>query len=149
MENNKPEEISSETNKETIFSPDEFSMKGYDKHIRQARNAIFVAAGILLLNVIILSFTIPQGYEYLWLDILIWGIFIAGFVILGFWTKKKPYNAIIGALILYGLFILLNAAIDIKTIFSGIIFKIAIILFLVKGIKDAKEAQEIKSQIGN
>jgi hypothetical protein len=121
-------------------------MEGYDKHIRQARNAIFVAAGILLLNVIILSFTVPPGYEYLWIDLLIWGTFIAGFIVLGLWTKKKPYSAIIGALILYGVFILLNALIDVSTIYKGIIFKVVIIVFLVKGLRDAKEAQQMKEQ---
>jgi hypothetical protein len=147
MEDSKPQEITPENNTETIFTPEEFSMEGYDKHIRQARNAIFFAAAILVINVIVLAFTVSAEYEFLWLDVLIWGIFIAGFIVLGFWTKKKPYYAIIGALILYGLFILLNAALDISSIFKGLIFKIAIVVFLVKGIKDAKEAQEMKAQL--
>jgi len=147
MEDNKPQEITPENNSESIFTPEEFSIEGYDKHIRQARNAIFAAAGILLLNVIILAFTVPAEYEYLWIDVLIWGLFIAGFIILGFWTKKKPYYAIIGALILYGILILLNAFIDITSIYKGIIFKIAVIVFLIKGIKDAKEAQNMMALI--
>lgn len=147
MEDNKPKEITPENNTETIFTPEEFSIEGYDKHIRQARNAIFLAAAILLINLIVLAVSVPSEYELLWLDVLIWGAFIAGFIILGFWTKKKPYYAIIGALILYGLFILLNAAIDISSIFKGLLFKIAIIVFLVKGIKDAKEAQEMKAHL--
>jgi hypothetical protein len=36
----------------------------------------------------------------------------------------------------------MNAAVDIKTLFSGIILKIIIIVILVKGLSDAKEAQE-------
>jgi hypothetical protein len=96
--------------------------------------------------VIILAATVPAEYEYLWLDLLIWGAFIAGFIVLGFWTKKKPYYAIIGALILYGVFILLNAIFDVTTIYKGIIFKIAVIVFLVKGLNNAKEAQQMKDQ---
>jgi peptidoglycan/LPS O-acetylase OafA/YrhL len=147
MEENKLEEIKPEDNTQTIFTGDDFSMDGYDKHIRQARNAIFVAAGILLLNLIILLYNLPGGYEYAWIDILLWGAFIAGFIVLGFWTKKKPYYAIIGALVLYGGFILLNAVIDANTIFKGIIFKIAIIVYLIKALSDAKEAQQMKAQM--
>jgi len=147
MDHNTTEQVAAENNAETIFTGDEFSMEGYDKHIRQARNAIFAAAIILLLNVIILAVAVPDTYEYLWLDVLIWGAFIAGFVVLGFWTKTKPYYAIIGALILYGLFIILSAVVDITSIYKGIIFKIAVIVFLIKGLKDAKAAQEMKEQL--
>lgn len=148
MENNNLAEQSPEKNTDTIFTEEEFSMRGYDKHIRQARNAIFIAAGVLLLNVIILAATVPYSYEYLWLDFVIWGAFIAGFIVLGIWTKKKPYSAIVGALILYAVFIILNAAIDITTVYKGIILKIVIIVLLVKGVNDAREAQRMQDQIG-
>ncbi len=147
MENSSTTEQGPENNSETIFTPEELSTAGYDKHIRQARNAIFVAAGILALNLIILIATVPDYYDYLWIDLLIWGLFIVGFIFLALWTKKKPYYAIIGALILYGLFIGLNAWIDPATIFKGIIFKVVIIIFLVKGINDAKDAQQMKEQL--
>ena len=39
MENNNHPEINTENNTETIFNEQEFSMEGYDRHIRQARNA--------------------------------------------------------------------------------------------------------------
>ncbi|MBC7934787.1 MAG: hypothetical protein H7Y86_05425 [Rhizobacter sp.] len=130
--------------KPTIFSEEEFSMQGYDKHIRQARNTIFFVAGILVINVIILFSAIPAGYEYLWLDLVIWGTFIAGFIFLGFYCKKKPYYAIIGALCLYGLFVALNAFLDISTLYKGIIMKIIIIVLLIKGLNNAKEAQEME-----
>ena len=133
---------------DTIFSPNEFSLQGYDKHIRQARNAIFAVAGLLTINLLLLGGTSPEGYEYLWMDIALWSVFIAGFIFLGFWTKKKPYYAIVGALCLYALFIFLNAALDISTLVKGILFKIIIIVLLVKGINDAKEAQELQKNFG-
>lgn len=147
MEYNQTNETN-EPKQESIFTENEFSMQGYDKHIRQARNAIFWVAGILLLNLVILIATIPEGYEYLWLDIAIWGVFILSFVFLGFYCKNKPYNAIVGALVLYGLFILMNAYLDISTLYKGLIFKALVIIFLVKGLKDAKEAQEMKKNFG-
>jgi peptidoglycan/LPS O-acetylase OafA/YrhL len=137
-----------QNNTQTIFDEREFSLEGYDKHIKQARIAIFAAAGILLLNLIILYSSYGGEYEYFWIDALLWGAFIAGFIFLGFWTKKKPYTAIIAALVLYGVFILLNAIIEPATIVKGIIFKIFIIVALVKGLGDAKEAQQMKNQMG-
>jgi diacylglycerol kinase len=144
MENNKLENQATDQNQETIFTPDEFSLKGYDKHIRQARNAIFAVAILLVLNLVILCFTIPDEYEYLWIDITLWSVFIAGFVALGFWTKKKPYYAILGAICLYLVFIGLNAFFDITTLYKGIIFKVIVIVLLFKGINDAKEAQALQ-----
>jgi hypothetical protein len=48
-----------------------------------------------------------------------------------------------------GVFILINAVIDPSTIVGGIIFKIAVIVFLFKALGDAKEAQQIKEQFTN
>ncbi len=93
MEDNKPTEINPEKNDGTIFSGDEFSTQQYDKHIRQARNAIFAVAVLLALSVIFMVATAPGGYEYMWVDILLWSVFIAVFIALGLWTKKKPYYA--------------------------------------------------------
>jgi peptidoglycan/LPS O-acetylase OafA/YrhL len=144
MENNELQQPVIEKNEASIFAEEDLSIGIYDKHIRQARNAIFIAAGILLINVLILANSLPSGYEYAWIDLGLWGVFIAGFIFLGFWTKKKPYYAIIGALILYGLFIALNAVLDVTTIYKGIIMKIIIISLLIKGLSDAKAAQELQ-----
>jgi hypothetical protein len=134
--NNEPKE------ERSIFSEEDFSVDIYDKHIRQARNAIFATAILLSIGFII-SIAISQNYEFMWLDFAIYGFFILAFAALGFWSKHKPYYAIISALILYGLFIGINAIADASTIFSGIIFKIIIISLLVKGLSDAKAAQEM------
>jgi hypothetical protein len=148
MENNNPTEQTNENNKETIFTSEDFSLQGYDKHIRQARNAIFATAGIIFINLLILLYQNPGGYEYVWLDLLIWLAFIASFIVLGFWTKKKPYNAIISALVLYAIFIGLNAIIDVHTLYKGLLFKIFVIVYLIKGMGDAKEAQQMQEQVG-
>ncbi len=149
MENNTPSVNEPGKKEESIFSGEEFSLEGYDKHIRQARTAIFLAAGILALNLLVLAFTAPGGYEYLWIDLLIWGIFVAAFIVLGFWTKKKPYYAIVSALVLYSILIIVNAMLDPATIVKGIIFKVIVIVLLVKGLRDARDAQRMKEQIDN
>ena len=147
MENSDRSSGLSEKAEESIFTGDEFSMEGYDKHIRQARSTIFVAAGILFASTVFLYLSAPS-YDYIWIDIAIWGSFIGGFIVLGLWTKKKPYYAIIGAIILYSVLIILNAVIDASTILNGILFKIMIFVFLIKGLGNAKDAQNIKEQFG-
>jgi diacylglycerol kinase len=149
MENNQTEMQPASNEEESIFSPDEFSLQGYDKHIRQARNALFFVAGILVLNVIIFYFTLPPEYEYFWFDLALWGAFIVGFIFLGFYTKTKPYTAIVSALCLYAAFIIINAYIDISSLYKGILVKIIVIVMLVKGINDAKEAQEMQKNFGS
>jgi hypothetical protein len=129
----------------SIFTDEDFDIGIYDKHIRQARNAIFVTAGVIFLSLIVMLIaSSKEENEYLWIDLLLYGVFIIGFIALGLWTKNRPYYAIICALILYLIFIGLNAIGDIKTLFSGIIFKIIIIVYLVKGINDAKTAEEMR-----
>jgi peptidoglycan/LPS O-acetylase OafA/YrhL len=149
MENKQPDPQPASPEEESIFSADEFSLQGYDRHIRQARNALFFVAGVLALNVIILYNSLPKEYEYFWLDLLIWGSFILGFVFLGFYTKKKPYTAIIAALCLYAATIILNAIFDISSLYKGILLKIIVVVLLVKGINDAKEAQEMQKNFGS
>lgn len=146
MENNKPGEVVPENNAETIFTLDEFSMQGYDKHIRQARNACFIAAGLLLINALVLFSKYPFDLEIFWVDYTLWAIYIGGFIACGLWTKQKPYYAIIGGMIILGLFIVVNAIIEPASIFGGWIFKIGITVALVKGLKDAKQAQQMKEQ---
>jgi hypothetical protein len=147
MENNKIPEETGQNKTESIFSEEDFSNQGYDKHIKQARNAIFAVAILITISVLFLAFNNSDYNEYIWLDVLIYGVFVAGFVFLGLWTKKKPYYAIVGALILYAIFIALNAALDITTLYKGIILKIIVVVLLVKGINDAKETQERKEMI--
>ena len=147
MENDNQPEIKPENNTETIFDEQEFSMEGYDKHIRQARNACFISAALLLINAIFLFSKYPFDISIFWLDYLLWAIYIGGFVFCAFLTKTKPYTAIIGALCVFALFVIVNAIINPASILGGIIFKIAICVTLIKGLSDAKEAQQMKAQM--
>ena len=107
-------------NEESIFTDDDFAVDIYNKRIKNAQIAIFAAGGLLLINLIILWATNKTVGDYIWFDIALWTCFIVGFVLLGVWVKKKPYYAIIGALILYAAFIGINALLEISSLWSGI-----------------------------
>ena len=146
MDNNNTDEVTPDNNAETIFSAEEFSMEGYDKHIRQARNACYIGAVILVINAVVLFSKYPFDLEVMWLDYLLWTLYIGGFIACGIWTKYKPFYAIIGGMIILGLFIIINAIIDPATILGGWIYKIGIAVMLFKGLQDAKQAQQMKEQ---
>lgn len=88
MEENKLEESKSENNTETIFTEADFNMSGYDKHIRHARNACFISAGLLFINALILFSKYPFNITIFWLDYLLWIIYWR-LCFLWFFTKTK------------------------------------------------------------
>src|SRR6266699_1805888 len=90
---------SEQNNQETIFSENEFSMEGYDKHIRQARNTLFILAGFQLISAIYL-FSISDT-PISWITFALTCFIAVVFAGLGLWSKKKPYTAIVTALIIY------------------------------------------------
>lgn len=77
--------------------------------------------------------------------IMISTLIIAGtFIALGVWSKKKPFEAFVAGLSIYIVFLILNALIDISTLFHGILWKGLIIAGLFYGLKAAKEVKELE-----
>lgn len=112
------------------------------KTLRQARNSLFVVGGIIIVFNIIQSNINSLEYEGLPFYLLYLDVFIGlVFVGLGFATYKFPFPALLTGLILYVGLILLNAYWDPSSIASGIIMKVIIIVYLVKGLKNAKEVE--------
>lgn len=102
------------------------------KLIRQARNTLFVIAGITLLSGLFM-FYFQDDIATLIAAVIMTAIY----VILGFWSQQKPLIALVCALLLYLTNIVLSAVIEPETIYKGIIIKIIIIVFLAKGINSA------------
>ena len=145
MENNK-ENITENANAETIFNEDEFSLEGYDKNIRQARNTLFFLACLQLLLGLFTIFTSHGNAA--WITTAMTTLVAIIFFALGLWTKQKPHTAIIYALIIYILLWVGDSIFDPSYIYKGILVKIIVIVYLAKGLKDAREAQSMKKIIG-
>ena len=130
-------------------------LEGYELGVKKARNALFVAAGLILVMELIGVWNIPEGYEidpifYLYVSVAV-GIFIA----LALWTKKKPYNAIILGLIAFSAYIIFLAVVNgnatgaegvARAIFSLWWLKIFIFVALIRPLSDAKELQKAKEE---
>lgn len=109
---------------------------GFDNDkVNTAQNIIFALA---FLNVIgsIYYYVVTESPFVLMLSLFISLVY----AILGFWAKQKPLPAILCCLVLYITLIILNGLFDPTTLLRGIIIKIIIIVYLIKGIKASNEA---------
>ncbi len=129
----------------------QIEMEGYERAVRKARNALFWAGGLYFFWEMIGMFRSEGSFNLVWFLIAVVeaGIFIG----LAFWTKSKPYTAVISGLIYFIGLIILSAFIMamqegslgvLKALFGGIIVKVIIIVNLILPLKDAKALQEAK-----
>ena len=118
-------------------------MEGYETGIRKARNALFVTAALVFIGELVSAGASGIGITPL---LIVIALVEAGiFVGLGFWTKTKPYSAIVVGLVLFILMWVAAIAINGgKGVYSGIIVKIIIITYLVNALKHAKAWEDLK-----
>jgi hypothetical protein len=141
-----PIEQSDQPKEESLFTEADFSMKGYDKPIRNARTMLFVVAGIELLGILgVLKAPEPARTVAIVVTLVVVGVFVA----LALWTKKKPYTALLVALIFYISLLVLAGILNPVTIVQGVILKIITIVLLILGLRNGKEAQDLKETFGN
>jgi hypothetical protein len=131
----------------------QIEIESYEQTVRKARNALFWAGGLIFLWEMIAMYRDDLGFHPVYLIVALFeaGIFIA----LAFWTKKKPYTAVVWGLIAFSAIILLSVIVNgmaeggvgiVKALFSGIIVKVIILVNLIRPLKDAKALQEAKNQ---
>jgi hypothetical protein len=131
----------------------QIELEGYELRVRRARNALFWAAGIILVWEIIALAIAGVGFPPE--AFLIIAPFVIGFVLLGIWTKYKPYTAIIIGICLFfaywALVVFVNVmygdGVDIfKAVISAWWVKLLILVNLFRPLKDAKELQQAKEE---
>lgn len=131
----------------------QIEMEGYEMAVRKARNALFWAGGLIFLGEMISMFRQGLGFQPILLLIALAEAAI--FIGLAFWTKKKPYTAVVTGLIAFIGIILLGAIVNgmikgsagvLKALFGGIIVKVIILVNLILPLKDAKALQEGRKQ---
>ena len=133
----------------------QIEMDGYEAAIKKARNALFVASVLIFAGEMLGMAQDGVGFDY---TILIVALVEAGiFIALALWTRNRPYSAVKGGLIVFvGLYVL-AAVVNgiefgtsgvIKTLTGGFIVKIAIIVTLVRALKDARTLQFYKKKAG-
>lgn len=121
----------------------ELEKQGHEAGIKKARTALYVTAVLVFASELI-----GASLSNIEITPLIIGIALVEggiFAALAYWTKKKPYSAILIGLIL---FILLWGVgvyfAGVENIAKGIIVKIIIIVNLVQAIKPAKAWEDLQ-----
>jgi hypothetical protein len=136
VENSSPSDSSQEP---SVFDELDIQSRDHQKYIRQARLTIFVVAGIQLF------FGMISGFEFGgntgWFVFGITAFIALIFFALGIWTRKKPFTAILIALIIYSVLLVTDLIMQPSTIIKGILIKVFVIIFLVRGLKKAREAE--------
>ena len=132
----------------------QIELEGYELRVKKARNALFWAGAIILIWEVIAMAIAGVGFPIE--AFLIIAPFVIGFVLLGIWTKYKPYTAIIIGICLFfaywALLVYVNVmygdgGMDIfKAIIGGWWIKLLILVNLFRPLKDAKELQRAKEE---
>ncbi|MFT4848517.1 MAG: hypothetical protein ACI83B_001048 [Sediminicola sp.] len=102
------------------------------KLIRKARNTLFIIAGF--------SFSIGLFYFFYRDDsatLISSSILAIIYLILGYWSQRKPLVALILALLVFLTTVVLNALLDPAVIARGLLLKAVIVFFLIRGINSA------------
>jgi len=124
----------------------QLEMQGYETGVKKARTALFVTAGLLFVGELI-----SVALTGLTLTPLLIGIALIEsgvFVGLAFWTKTKPYTAIIVGLVIFiGLWILAIIGSGFMGAIGGIIVKIIIISYLISALKPAKAWEDARKNM--
>lgn len=107
-----------------------------EKHVRTSRNTLFVLAGLFFLYAVLYGMGVMA-------DDIVSLIFYSAigviYILLALWTKSSPQTAVILGLLLYLLNIGLSALIDVNTLYQGWLIKGIIIIYLVRGIFEARK----------
>ncbi len=140
------EELPDQEQQATIFNEEELLNSGYDKHIRRARNVLFVVAGIQFFFMLVSLLITQESIDLFSIGIVVFTTSL--FIGLGLWTRKKPFTAILIGLIFYCLLVLVDLVFEPVSVFRGLIFKIIVIVYLAKGLTDARQAQQTRQALG-
>lgn len=140
--------------KEDLISDyvNEIKEQGLEQHrlsVKKARNTLYLVAALVFISEMIGMLMSDEGFTSL---VLIISLVEAGiFVALAFWTKWKPYSAVVGGIIAFiGIYTLAFAgsliASDwgsaIQTLLGGFIFKIIVLVTLFQALRNAKAVQK-------
>ncbi|HEY4209195.1 MAG TPA: hypothetical protein VGM31_20360, partial [Puia sp.] len=112
---------------------------------RNARVTLYVVGGLSLLSIFLLP-DMDDLAKKVAIGVII--CIAAAYVFLGFWSKKRPFSAILIGLILFVSLQIFNAIADPSTLLQGWYIKIGVPLFLIMGLRNAKEIQDRKKAFG-
>lgn len=143
-----PPPVGTEVKEESIFN-DAYDLAPYEKTMKNARIWLYVIAGAQFIMGIIEYNSVDDktiAQFAFGIDAFLALVFLG----LSLWSKKKPAVAFTIALVFY-LVVVLGLAIlsgDFTALFKGTIFKILVVVALIKANRDARQYEAIKRSLG-
>ena len=122
----------------------EIELKNLQKKIKSAGTTLYVLAAYF--------FLFGLGFFFINHDNTSSAVLIANgvaaiiFLLLGYWSMTKPVAAIVSGMLLFIIDQLIPVFDDPSRIFQGLLIKIIIIGYLIKGLQSAFEAEKIRKQ---
>lgn len=114
-----------------------------ENQVKSARTTLFVVAGLMVLSGLFSLATDKEGDGGF---ILIASLVIAAiFCGLAFWSNKNPFGALLTGLIMYISLILLSIIEDPIELVRGVIVKVIIISYMIKGVIGASKVRGMKN----
>ena len=117
-------------------------LRDSQKRIKSAANTLYIIAALFFVAALI-----KDGNDDNKTLMLINMVVALVYVALGFWSKQKPFVALLAGLIFYVSLNVLNAFADPLSLAKGVVLKFVIIAFMVKGVIGAYEAQQMKKEM--
>jgi len=114
-----------------------------NKEVKNARTTLGVVTGLMVLSGIIFMAIDPGGEGKLLLMVYLVVAAIFGF--LTWWSTKNPFGALLTGLILYISLLIIGAVGEPESIVKGIIVKVLIIGYLVKGVMSSSKARQARA----
>jgi hypothetical protein len=140
------EELRDQEQPTTIFKEEELLVRGYDKQIKEARNILFAVGGITIVFKLVPFFAWNEPISIISFSISIFTALV--FIGLGVWTKKKPVTAILIGLVFYCLISIMDLVFQPWSISGRLVFKILVVIYLARGLINAKNARQTQQALG-
>ena len=124
----------------------QLEIQGYESGIKKARTALFVTAALVFAGEMIAAAiaNIPITALVIGIALIEAGIFVG----LAFWTKTRPYSAIMtGIVIFIGFWIFAIVVSGFTGAVSGILVRIIILSYLISAVKPAKAWEQAKKSV--
>jgi hypothetical protein len=122
----------------------ELDLEVANSGIRRASNSLKWIAGLLAVSGLIEIWSSPEEDRTFLL--IFYMIAVSVYIFLAIWSSRKPMAAIVTGLVLFVLMHVLAAIGDPKTIIQGLIFKIFMVVYLVRGLKAVLDAERIRKE---
>jgi len=121
-------------------------LEEFNKKLKRAGNSLYYIAGFFVFGLLVTLAMGKTNPDDLTAVLVTYLVLIVVFVVLGFFSRKKPLACIVSGLCLYIIIQVINAIDNPINLASGIFVKILIIGYLINGIKSAIEIEKFKKE---